>query len=130
MFILSSIALCGVLTYHEARSADFIDQYYVASTVYNRSESKNKTVSEIVFEKNQYSSMKKFKPITKFNNFNSMLKYYNLTDVSSYASAVNACGFAVENQNKFLYFHDHSIKKFNWNAGAPAVKTKSFNFYN
>lgn len=131
MIIISSIALCAVVVFKEARGTQWEDQYRVASTTYNRAEETNSTVQQVIFKPHQFTSMKGIKPKTKFSSYKDMLAYYNIKDSDSYSTALIACGYADNVRDERLkYFHDKSINKFKWSESKPIIISRDFKFYN
>ena len=60
MVMLTGMMCVVIMTMRESRGTSFTEQSMVASTVYTRADKNNKSLCDIVFQKNQYSSVWKF----------------------------------------------------------------------
>lgn len=128
--ILTTVALCAVVTYHEGRSTSLSEQLNVASVIYNRAAGSDyKSVSRAIYTKGAFSSMATFKPQQKFKSYNDMFSYYRINDLKSYATAIEACNIAQDYRADYTHFTDKSIKPPKWTKSMCKTKTQNFNFY-
>lgn len=135
MSIILTGTMCLALNaYHEARSASLNDQVLVSKVAIARSVN-SANECEAVFKKGQFSWTSKYRDKKKFNSYDQMLKYYDITDSTSWQNSIQAAVTAKMTFSKsdqtIMFYHDNSIKKFNWSmSNLKTYKvTQYFVFY-
>lgn len=86
--MIKSAILCLALTiYHESRGEPVSGQYAVAEVVVNRSQERNLSICEVVYEPNQFSWVKAHNSIPSNEVFNKSLQIAD--DVLNQGSVTN-----------------------------------------